>query len=301
MKNYSNKDLPAGINPEEFVSVVIPTYNEEKAIAADIDAVIKALEESRWEFEVIIVNDGCTDRSVEIATAKAVRIVSHPKRKGVGRARTTGIKAARGNIIVMTDADNSYPNQDIPRLLEEMDGHHMVIGARKSEEGTYPWLRGPIKAFIKKIAEYITVTKIPDLNSGFRAFKKDIAEHFFNLLPEGHSWVSTITIAFLSNSFDVKFIPIDYYPRKGKSTFHPIRDTYSMMLLVIRTIMYFRPLKIFFPASFIIFVIGCIRTVYDAKVLMHIKASDIIIIMFSLFLGVLGLLADMIAKLHKVK
>ena len=107
----------------------------------------------------------------------------------------------------------------------------------------------------------------------------------------------------MSNSFDVKFIPIDYYKRKGKSTFHPVRDTYAMMLLVIRTIMYFRPLKIFFPTAFIIFVIGCIRTIYDAKFLNppHIKASDIIIIMFSLFLGVLGLLADMIAKLHKVK
>ena len=303
MTNYSNKKLPEKIDLDSFVSVVIPVYNEEEAIGKDIEAVIKALEPTTWNFEVIIVDDGCTDRSMEIAKTKDVGIVQHPKRKGVGRARTTGVKAARGSVIVMTDADNSYPNQDIPRLLEAMDGYQMVIGARNSEEGTLPWLRKPIKAFIKKIAEYITVTKIPDLNSGFRAFRKDIAGHFFNLLPEGHSWVSTITIAFLSNSFDVKFIPIDYFTRKGKSTFHPIRDTYAMILLVIRTIMYFRPLKIFFPISLSLFLIGCIRAVYNAKFLVppHIKASDIIIIMFSLFLGILGLLADMIAKLHKVK
>ncbi|MBU1627284.1 glycosyltransferase family 2 protein [bacterium] len=301
MKNYSKKELPLEQDKNTFVSVVIPTYNEEVAISEDLDSTIKALEASKWNFEVIMVDDGCTDRSLEIAKTKDVRIVCHPKRKGVGRARTTGVKAARGNIIVMTDADNTYPNHDIPRLVDAIDGYHMVIGARKTEEGTIPWLRKPMKAFIKKIAEYITITKIPDLNSGFRAFRKDVAENFFNLLPEGHSWVSTITIAFLSNSFDVKFIPIDYYKRKGMSSFHPVRDTYNMLLLVLRTIMYFKPLKIFFPTSLAIFIIGCIRTVYDAKVLMHIKASDIIIIMFSLFLGVLGLLADMIAKLHKVK
>lgn len=301
MRNYSKIELPDGLETKSFVSVVLPTYNEEEAIGGDIDTIIEALDNSTWNYEVIMVDDGCTDRSVEIAKTKEIRIISHPKRKGVGRARTTGVKAARGNIIVMTDADNSYPNQDMPKLLKNLDGYHMVIGARNSEEGSHPWLRKPIKAFIKKTAEYITVSKIPDLNSGFRAFRKDIAEHFFNLLPEGHSWVSTITIAFLSNSFDVKFIPIDYYKRKGRSTFHPIRDTYAMMLLVVRTIMYFRPLKIFFPASLTIFIIGCIRAIYDAKVLLHIKASDIIIIMFSLFLGVLGLLADMIAKLHKVQ
>jgi len=301
MRNFSKKEIPPDFDTSNLISVVIPTYNEEEAISDDIDAVCKALDGTNWDYEIIIVDDGCTDGSIQIAREKDVRIVTHPIRKGVGRARTTGTKAARGNIIVMTDADNSYPNHDIPRLVEEMDTYHMVVGARKIEQGSYPWLRGPIKTCIKKIAEYITNTKIPDLNSGFRAFRKDIAVNFFNLLPEGHSWVSTITIAFLSNSFDVKFIPIDYYKRKGKSTFHPIRDTYAMILLVIRTIMYFKPLKIFFPTSLVIFVIGCIRTVYDAKVLMHIKASDIIIIMFSLFLGVLGLLADMIAKLHKVK
>jgi polyisoprenyl-phosphate glycosyltransferase len=301
MNNYSNKELPKNIDTNKLVSVVIPTYNEEEAIAEDIDAVIKALANSPWDFEIIMLDDGCTDRSVEIAKNKDVRIVSHPVRKGVGRARTTGIKASRGNIIVMTDADNTYPNHDIPRLLEHIDMYHMVVGARRSEQGTHPWIRGSMKLFIKKIAEYITVTKIPDLNSGLRAFRKDVVQQFFNLLPEGHSWVSTITIALLSNSYDVKFVPIDYYKRKGKSTFHPVRDTYNMILLVIRTIMYFKPLKIFFPASLIIFIFGCMRTIYDAKVLLHIKASDIIIIMFSLFLGVLGLLADMIAKLHKVK
>jgi len=154
----------------------------------------------------------------------------------------------------------------------------------------------PVKWFIRKIAEYITGKRIPDLNSGLRAFKKEVVMKFFNVLPEGHSWVSTITIALFSNSYDIKFIPVEYYKRKGKSTFHPIRDTSAYFLLVFRAVMYFKPLKVFFPPGFIIFIGGVARTVYDAKVLHRIKESDIIIILVSIFIMTLGLLADLIVK-----
>ena len=115
-------------------------------------------------------------------------------------------------------------------------------------------------------------------------------------MPEGHSWVSTITIALLSNCYDIKYIPIEYYSRKGKSTFHPIRDTSAYFLLIFRTVMYFKPLKFFFPPGIALFVAGCVRTVYDAKVLHRIKESDIIIILVSVFIMMLGLLADLIVK-----
>ena len=200
---------------------------------------------------------------------------------------------------MMTDGDGTYPVQDIPKLLAFLPKYDMVIGARKIEAGTVPLLRRPVKFILRKLAEYITRKRIPDLNSGLRAFKKDIALRFFNVLPDGHSWVSTITIAFLSNGYDVKYVPIDYYKRKGRSTFHSVRDTSAFFLLIFRTIMYFKPLKVFFPVALVIFIGGIVRTIYDARILHHIKESDVIIVLTGMLVMVLGLLADLIVKTRK--
>jgi glycosyltransferase involved in cell wall biosynthesis len=281
---------------KRFISIVIPAYNEEEAIGKDIDVIRTTMDKTSYEYEMIVVDDGCTDKTPDIAEKRGAKVLRHPHNKGVGAARKTGIKAAKGDIIVMTDADCTYPNQDIPRLLEHMDDYEMVIGARKSEQGTIRALRRPAKFFLRKLAEYVTREKIADLNSGFRAFQKDIALRYFNILPQGHSWVSTITIAFLSHNYNVKFIPIDYYRRKGKSTFHPIKDTYAFLTLIIKTIMYFNPLRIFMPLTLLLFVAGFARTVYDASVLHKVKESDIMLVMTSIIVGALGLMADLMSK-----
>jgi len=161
-------------------------------------------------------------------------------------------------------------------------------------------LRRPVKFILRKLAEYVTRKRMPDLNSGLRAFKKDIAMKFLNLLPNGHSWVSTITIAFLSNGYDVKYVPIDYYKRKGKSTIHPIRDTSAFFLLIFRTIMYFKPLRVFLPLAAIILIGGIIRTIYDARILHHVKESDVMIILTGVLTLILGLLADLIVKTRQI-
>lgn len=281
---------------EKKVSIIIPAYNEEKAIGEVLDSVKEVMNKTKWSYEIIVVDDGSSDKTPEIAQNKGVGVIQHIENKGTGVATTTGIKNAHGEIVVMVDADGSYPVQDIPRLLEYMNTYDMVIGARRSETGSLPILRRPAKFIIRKLAEYVTRKKIPDLNSGLRAFKKEMALNFFNILPEGHSWVSTLTIASLSNGYDVKYIPIDYYKRKGKSTFHPLKDTANYFFLIFRTIMYFKPLKIFAPIAIIVFISGVARTIYDGKVLLHIKESDVIIVLTGILIGVLGLLADLIVK-----
>ena len=286
---------------KEFISIVIPAYNEEEAIGRDIDVIKTTMDKTSYQYEIIVVDDGCTDKTADIAKKKGAKVLHHPHNKGVGAARKTGIKAAKGDIIVMTDADCTYPNQDIPRLLEHMGDYDMVIGARNSEQGTIRALRRPVKFFLRKHAEYVTREKIDDLNSGFRAFRKNIALKYFNILPQGHSWVSTITIAFLSHNYNVKFIPIDYYRRKGKSTFHPIKDTYGFLTLIIKTIMYFNPLRIFMPITLLLFTAGFTRTVYDATVLHKVKESDIMLVMTSIILGALGLMADLMSKVFSSK
>jgi len=283
-----------------LVSIVIPVYNEEEAIGDDLDLILKTMKDSGYNYEVIVVDDGSTDRTAEIVRGfEEVRMIQHPYNRGTGAARTTGLRAARGDVVVMTDGDGTYPNQDIPRLLAEMEAHDwdMIVGARRREAGTVRWLRSPTKWFIRMLASYLTNTKIPDLNSGFKAFRRDLALRYLNILPTTHSWVSTITIAFLSDGYIVGYLPIDYYPRKGRSTFHPITDTYNYLSLVVRTITYFNPLKVFLPVSLGLFTIGGAKMIYDIFAYhFHFAPSTVIVILTAIQIGALGLLADLVAK-----
>jgi len=285
-----------------LISIVIPMYNEEQAIGAELERITAAMEQSGRPYEIIVVDDGSTDGSAQIVRRwEGVRLIQHPVNRGTGAARTTGLKAARGEVIVMTDADGTYPNQEMPRLVAvlEEQGCDMVIGARRREAGTVRWLRAPTKAFIRWLASYLTGVPIPDLNSGFRALRREVALRYLRYLPTTHSWVSTITLALLSNGHPVTWIPIDYYPRVGKSTFHPIKDTYNYLMLVVRAVMYFNPLRVFLPASLMLFLLGLAKTTYDNFVLHNIRESDVIILVTAFLIGMLGLLADLIVVQHR--
>jgi hypothetical protein len=198
----------------------------------------------------------------------------------------------------MTDGDGTYPNQDIPRLLSLMDQYDMVIGARRRETGSLPWLRAPAKHFIRLLASYLVETRIPDPNSGLRAFRKEIALRFLDILPRSHSWVATITLAFLSEGYLVTFIPIDYYQRKGRSTFHPLTDTYNYLSLVVRTIMYFNPLKVFLPISLFLIAVAAIKLVRDVIVYRgpYVPGVTLMLVLTAIQVGAIGLLADLIVK-----
>ena len=288
------------VSEKSNITIIIPVYNEDNTIGEDIDVIIKTMEKANYGYEIIVVDDGSTDKTAQIVKAKkGVELIQHSYNKGVGAARKTGILKAKGEIIVMTDGDGTYPNQDIPKLLSYMNDYDMVVGARTGKKVQWPLIRRPARWFIRKLASYLITTKIPDLNSGLRVFKKDLARKFFNILPDNHSWVSTITLAFLANGYTVKYVSIDYYKRKGKSTIHPIKDTYNFISLVIRTVMYFNPLRVFLPLTAIILISAIIRTLYDATVLHRIKESDIMLFLTGLIIGVLGLLADLIVRLQK--
>ena len=217
-----------------LVSIVIPAYNEEEAIAPVIDEVREAMEGTDYRNEILVVDDCSKDRTVEVARAKGVRVVERAVNGGSGSSRRTGVLAARGEVVVMLDGDGSYTAADIPKLLDEMPAFDQVNGARTSEEGTLKWLRAPAKWFIRKLACYLTRTRIPDLNTGLKAFRRDVMLEYLWVLPKGFSCVTTMTLAFLCNGYSVKYVPTTYKKRIGKSKFHPITDTANYIGTVLR-------------------------------------------------------------------
>jgi len=280
-----------------FVSIVIPMYNEKEAIGAELERITSTMEGSDYRYEIIVVDDGSTDDGAEIvAEWDGVRLIQHPSNRGVGAARTTGLRAAEGDLVAMTDADGTYPGEDIPRMVAELEEKNcdMVIGARTREAGTVRVLRSSAKSFIRLLAQYMTGQPIPDLNSGLRVMRRDVALKYQRYLPTTHSWVSTITLAMMNNGRSVTWVDIDYYPRVGKSTFHPITDPYNYLTLVVRTVMYFNPLRIFLPASLLLLLLGLAKTLYDNFVLHHIRESDVVILLSAVLVGMMGLLADLI-------
>ena len=283
-----------------MVSIIIPAYNEEEAIGEVIEDILEAMQDVGYEWELIVVNDGSRDRTREIVEGygrRGVRLVNHPYSMGGGTARTTGIHHAQGEIVVVTDGDGTYPVRDIPRLVEEMDGYDMVVGARVKEAGTLKALRIPAKFLIRKLAEFMTGSPIPDLNSGLRAMRKETFLEFETMLPPGHSWVSTITLCMLANSHPVKYVPIDYYPRKGKSTFHPVKDTANYLMLIFRTVTWFNPLRFFLPLALLLFLGGLGKAIADiVNYHWHIATSTVVLLLASLQVFTVGMLADLISR-----
>ena len=216
---------------------------------------------------------------------------------GPGAARRTGTTAARGRVVVWTDVDMTYPNDEIPVIVKELDGFDHVVGARRTEEGTVRILRVPAKWFIRKLASYLTETDIKDLNSGLRAFRRDVAMQYVHHLPKGFSCVTTLTMSFLSNGYSVKYVPIDYFPRAGRSKFHWWKDTKRYLLQVVRMTLSYNPLKVFLPIGGLLLLAGLIKLGIDWGWRdFRLAANTLLIFLAALQSITVGLLADLIVR-----
>ena len=285
------------MNPRPLVSILLPVYNEEASLPGDLDATKKAMDASAYSYELLVIDDGSNDRSAEIAASRGARVVRHETKRGYGSAIRTGIGEAAGEIIVIMDADGTYPTSEIPRLLERLERHDLVVGARRGEEGSARFLRGPAKWFIRTLACFLTGAEIPDLNSGMRAFRKEIVDRYLKLLPPGFSCSATLTLIFLCEGYKVAYLPIDYYPRVGRSKFHPIRDTANFIALVWRMIFYFNPMRILGPLGLSLIVLSLGKATYDVIAYrFHIATSTVLIFSLAVQVLVIGLMADLIIK-----
>jgi len=289
----------------KFITILIPCYNEEEAIGAVIDQVDKVMRGTEHEYEILIVDDVSTDQTVARVEGKMgansrVRLVKRSMNGGSGASRKTGLRAAKGEIVVMLDGDGTYDPETIPGMLEYFPEYDQVNGARTSEEGTYKVLRFSAKWLIRKLAIYLSGYRIPDLNTGLKAFKKDIMLKYLWVIPDGFSCVTTMTLAFLTNGYNVKYVPTRYFKRVGKSKFHPLKDTAKYLNTVVRMVVYFKPLKFFVPLSLLLLLITILSAIYTFIYIdQKIHASQVILAVSALQILVFGFIADLIVSTTK--
>lgn len=293
--NFENS--PTDNSPIEL-TILLPAYNEENAIESLISEIRKAMTEWQGRFEILVVDDCSNDLTAAKAASSGVRLISRIENGGSGASRKTGIREARGQLIAMLDADGSYDPASLPELLSYFPDYDQVNGARTSEQGTIKFLRVPMKWTIRKLAEFVSGKTIPDLNTGLKIFKREQMQKYLWVIPDGFSCVTSMTLAFLCNGHPVKYIPVTYRKRIGKSKFHPIHDTLQYFLTVLRIITYFRPLRILAPLAFLLGMTGILRSIYHicSSPVLGITDSDVILIVSGLMILIAGMLADLIVK-----
>jgi glycosyltransferase involved in cell wall biosynthesis len=278
----------------EAVTVVIPAFNEEGGVAAVVHQVRRVLDDAGVRSEIIVVDDGSTDRTAEAAHNAGARVLRHRSNRGYGSSLKTGIASARHDIVLITDADGTYPSEVMPEMLERLEHADMVVGARIGKNVAIPLVRRPAKWALKKLANYVTNAKIPDLNSGLRAFRREMALQYFPILPDMFSFTTTITLAMHSDKYAVHYMPIDYHQRTGHSKIVPW-DAGSFAILILRTAMLFRPLRVFLPMVMLCLAYGFGKMALDMTRDPNISASAMFALVSALLILLIGTLGDAIA------
>jgi glycosyltransferase involved in cell wall biosynthesis len=280
------------------VSIVIPAYNEEKAIATTLDAVLAAVAASPRRYQVIVVNDGSRDRTAEEAASRAVQVVNHRRNRGYGASLKSGTLAARGDVVLFYDADNQFEPSDIDRLVTELADHDAVLGARTSGSHA-PFSRRGGKRLLGWLANYLARTRIPDLNCGLRAIRREVLLDYLHLLPNGFSASTTTTLVLLKEGHDVKFVPVTVKKRIGTSTVKPIKDGIDTALLIVRLTTLLDPFRVFGPVSVVFFLFGAIWGFYYIRLGRGLSVASLFMLVSSIIIFFFGLLADQVASMRR--
>jgi glycosyltransferase involved in cell wall biosynthesis len=288
--------LPAAAAAPPDLTVVVPAYNEEAAIGEEIDRLHAALGASGLAYELVVVDDGSDDRTFELASAKRCTVLRHAGNRGYGAALKHGFARARSEWVAITDADATYPAPAILELWARRGEADMVVAARTGTRVAIPFVRRPAKWFLNRLASFLVGRRIPDLNSGLRLIRRADVQRFAHILPDGFSFTSTITLALLATGRVVAWVPIDYARRVGRSKIRPFH-AYEFLLLVLRIVVLFNPLKVFLPLGAICFAGGFAKFVHDLWI-GNLSETAVMGFLAGLVIWTLGLLADQNARFN---
>jgi glycosyltransferase involved in cell wall biosynthesis len=275
------------------VSIVIPAYNEADVIGGVV-AGLKAA--AAWR-EIIVVDDGSRDATATTATAAGACVIRHPYNKGNGAAVKTGIRRATGEFVLIIDGDGQHPPADACRLVSRLGEYDLVVGARSaSTQATHTRRFG--NGALNQLATYLTGRDIPDLTSGFRGARRECLREFIHLLPNGFSTPTTTTLAFLKAGYNVAFEPIEARPRIGASKIRLARDGAKFLMIILKIITLFSPLRIFLPLSIASFALGAAYAVWTIATQSHVTNSSVLLIMLAVIVFLVGLVSEQISALR---
>ena len=283
----------------EGLSIIIPALDEETAIGAVIDGLMALLPEICPEFEILVVNDGSRDRTALVAAEQGALVISHPRNRGYGASLKTGIRKAKFPLIAMLDADGQHDAAQLADLLAHAKGTDMVIGQRTAQSHA-PLLRRPGKLILKWVANWITGSQIPDLNSGLRVVRREAILQHLSIAPDGFSFSTTTTIAFLQDGLMVQWVPIKTHKRTGrKSSVNILRDGFNTLLLIIRMVVLFAPLRVFLPVSGLFLLLGGYGAIVGILDNWNIGDKEVIVILSGIMIFFYGILADQLSAIRR--
>ncbi|MGV8955575.1 MAG: glycosyltransferase family 2 protein [Cypionkella sp.] len=278
------------------LSVVIPAFNEEHAMRATVQEVRNAMEATGIPYEIIVVDDGSHDNTRAEAEASGATVLINQVNMGYGASLKRGVRHARHEYVAILDADGTYPGRYLPEFLALCRDQDMIVGDRGAAMKNVPLIRRPAKFMLNKLASFLAERKLNDINSGLRVFRTSELLPFLPLLPQNFSFTTTITLCMSCNGKRLLYVPIDYGKRVGKSKIRPV-DFINFIILVLRVIMLFNPLRIFIPLGLVLIGIGTIKFIYDIY-LDNLSETTIFAYLAAIMIWSLGLIADMISRLH---
>lgn len=285
------------------ISVVVPVYNEGSTIEESLNNLINCLSHLKTDkriedYEIIVVNDASIDKTAEILKKiDGIKKITHFYNKGYGASLKSGVRTSQYDYLLFYDADGQHNPKYIEEMIRFLPENDMVVGSRTGHKG--PVIRRPGKKILTWVANYLVDQKIPDINSGFRLIKKELFLKNINILPNSFSASTTITLALFKDGYNVKYIPIiNNIRRQGKSSVKP-KHAAATILLILRVIMLFNPLKIFMPLAFLLMGFAIILILSDMFFQGHISVSTGIIFLTAMIIFVIGLLADQIAAIRR--
>jgi len=273
------------------VSIVIPAFNEAEAIGP----LIRDLRaEASWH-EILVIDDASTDDTAALAEAAGARVVRQPYNKGNGAAVKAGIRAATGTFLLIVDGDGQHKPSDAVRLASHLGTYDLVVGARSSATQAGP-VRRIGNAMLNRLAGYLAERAIPDLTSGFRGARVDLLREFLFLLPNGFSTPTTTTMAFIKAGYSVHFEPVDARPRTGQSKIRLSSDGVKFLLIILRVITIYSPMRIFLPVAGVSFAVGAAYAAWTIATQMHIANASVLLIMFGVVVFLVGLVSEQLSS-----